>query len=1794
MSDRWKPYLSPKYREHVRNHRSSGQVRNEERVISKFDSRNHRRNHAPKFSSPRDQQCKYMSQDAIRSLAQSLPADVLACAGENESGFLAVYQHGKYCNKSLTLKYLIKMLYLLVKADDSQRITSRVLARLFCADATYAVFVIKVDQLIKEMVTERKGFIRRENQQYLNYLTEIGMKAITIIPKTLLRTFPLLSIMETVQCLSGDGDVSDSLKRKVRSLENLFALADEKKSGANVKDTSLSGPYEHFVDIDILPSLSEVFSDDSKVYLPPNIIRGKYKNWDHYLDVQYRLMREDFLRPLRHGIQHFISPSKNRGRREENIRVYGNVRVQNPVCLFSGIGFQVHFDISHLTKVNWEHSKRLIFGSLLCLSKDNFQHSIMLASVVKKDSTLIKDGFLTVKFEGDTSGFHFNPNDVFTMVESLAYFEAYRHILSKLKEIVLISDTIPFKRYIVDSKLRDIPLPLYSLHMRQFQFDLKDTLEIKSNAMINVLSSWPLYSSTCLDESQLSALRMALTKEVSLIQGPPGTGKTFIGLKVVEALLHNRSVWDCNKEAPILIVCYTNHALDQFLEGIQKIALGEEKPNIVRIGGRCKSMQLSNCILRNKVEEFQSRHELPHSLLRKLSESRSGMQASKNEIHYLLSGSSSTDKYVRCLSELKSVMLYRHFRQLEELHSEDGREVEVWLELRCSSFESKQDYDSGSEVVMLEDGKNNIDISTAVDYIDVDNESKLLEDDRTAEGEDIELSAPPNSKLPGASICVTVQADNAKRRKVEKEEVKDISMSIEEVCSVKDVHSLPLERKWMLYNYWERQCTQHDTLEMRKQIDQYNQWCEKHADCRRKIDEYILRGTDVIGMTTTGAAKHNHILKYINPKIVIFEEAAEIFEAHTITSLTPSVQQLVLIGDHKQLRPKPNSYDLEVKYGLAVSLFERMVKNGIDYVTLGVQHRMRPEISSLIHPSIYPELKDHKSVTNYENVRGIAKNVFMVSHTQPEKSEQGNDATTHINEFEAKYLVALCCHLLKQGYQPHQITILTMYRGQLFELRKRMTRETFEGIRVAVVDDFQGEENDIVLLSLVRSNSYKSIGFLDKSNRICVSLSRAKIGLYVIGNLDMLRDRESTVWPKIISDLEKKCCVGNSLPLCCQVHKDSMVWAEFPEDFLKCPEGGCEKFCGVRLTCGHACPRVCHPKDINHQNYKCLKECGQVLPCDHRCVRKCCECATGCRPCSANVKRVIPLCNHEVSMPCGSNPSSFSCLLPCEKPLQCGHICQARCSEPCTRNCRVKVNEKSVCGHKVKRMCYQAVKCLKKCNTVLDCGDKCSGTCVECHMGRLHKSCNQKCGRQLVCGHLCDFPCPSKCPPCMKVCNNFCIHSRCPKRCYESCTPCMELCQWRCKHLKCTLYCGEICDRPPCNEPCEKILECGHPCIGLCGEKCPSRCRICDKELVCDIFFGTEDEEDARFVQLEDCGHFFEVSGLDAYFGKYADCSGEVKFITCPKCRTPIRTSLRYCNKVKQILKDVEGIKLKQLITNDDLKENFSALKLKAAKSNMVRFIEDKMTSLGCSISNYKKLHPFRVKAMLVQISILSEIINILEVLSTVDQRVADNCKSRYVVCDKGNIIKDLRLMKSFLFQEFLSNQQVLDITAEARRVSCAAKLCKFICELAMKKSQLSEDHSQSILRCIQVVHESGWKLKGLSQDGETGIIAVIKDVSKMHGVGFGICEDERVMIVNAIGLAKGRWFKCANDHFYCIGECGGAMQKAKCPECGLVIGGQSHLLATGNQHAPEMDNSRHPAWSEAANLANFDLANID
>ena len=1807
----------------------------------------------------------FLSMGEIESLAASDSNNVITCLMENEAGFLAAFSFPRNCSHPATLKHLIKLLYVIVKNDNSH-LASRIIAHIMGDTSGMSVFLSNLDLMVKKMPDEIHEHSKEKAVKYLEYIIEIGMFAIAAAPQSVMYTFPYMSVNDTVQRLSQLEMPEDFCILKALS-QSLFSDFSDARLNVTIKNKARATrspeddtpPPQHFTELQVLPLTEEMQPGAKPPFIRPNITCGSYKDWEHYLDVQFRLMREDFVAPLREGIaqceaaaDEFIS----------EVRVYKRVRVGNPVCLPSGVGFEIHFDVSRLQRVNWEHSKRLIFGSLLCLSCDHFQN-ILFATVAHRDPKDLCEGCVLVQFEGDglVDGFQITPDRRYVMVESAAYFEAYRHILEGLRKASpklspLTERLSLFKQYLVDCQLKTpVPAPQYLYLPKKTVFHLKEILNSKaSRSDVEVLNpaSWPSCEDTCLDSSQLKAFIAALTQEISIIQGPPGTGKTFIGLKIVEALVANQQkssnpltdqgpfvrrrnliagVEDCfanrgkSNNLPILVLCYTNHALDQFLEGIMEI--NTKNVNIVRIGGRCKSESLEKCTLKEKVKEFREQQSLPFDLHRESGTLREEIRSFQETIEGAQKRIAITAKgnKIYYLSYLKSFIHRNHFLQLtQEGPTERGREIDVWLDLwYIAEYEEQpipeeQAEKERHERLPEQDSEHSApkDQDSDCEYIKVDAEAQLLEEDRVLDGEDFHI--PKRSVcLPADSVSHTsdmdrlqlnegkwavIQIDNQKRRQRIKKGRINKPMSASEAKGVTNIWNLSMKKRWKLYLYWEDQLIRTQKQHIAKTADEYNRSCKQYALCRQEIDAFVIRHADIVGMTTTGAAKYNHVLSSICPRVVIIEEAAEVFEAHVFTSLTPSVQQLIMIGDHKQLQPKANCYKLEKKYNFCVSLFERLVRNGFPLVTLEVQHRMRPEIASLIHPSIYDKLLNHDDVNHYENIKGVGKNLFFIDHTVPEKILHDKDKS-HANEHEADFLAALCKYLLKQGYLSSQITLLTTYRGQLLELRKKMKRVDFDGVRVAVVDDFQGEENDIILLSLVRSNSEGNIGFLKIQNRICVLLSRAKMGFYVIGNLSVLRDKDVTVWPEILANVSHKQCIGKALPLYCQNHPQTIVTVSCSKDFCKCPEGGCEKKCNARLDCGHTCPRLCHPTDQEHKLTKCRQSCPRVLKCGHACSHQCWECRGGCPPCSVMVVKRIDLCGHDVLMPCHEEPLNYPCTMPCEKALDCTHTCQERCSRPCTFHCKVKVERKLSCGHVTVISCYldpSEVQCREPCNELLDCGHFCSGQCELCRRGRLHIRCWSRCDRQLVCGHMCDFPCTPTCPPCMKKCNNYCVHSRCQKKCYEPCVPCTEPCKWNCRHFRCSQRCGEICDRPPCNEPCKRKLKCGHPCIGLCGEKCPSKCRICNKDEVCEIFFGYEDEEDARFIELEECKHLIEVTACDEWMTQKDETGpSEVQFKTCPKCKSQIRKSRRYGNIIKQTLDDYDSIKKKQLMNlSGDVVAKFREVQSEVVEafcdscpvcSQLERHMKLLKEQLKPTGQHQRDLPLNLVSTVTAQLTYIPFIVKMLTHLRSFKSAIHEHSLHPVIsVEDNKSIENDILAVATFVMQEFLSDQQKHDVQSEIYRILSLLRLKDLWCKVQVQKKQLSSSEVEELITFIHRVRYSGWKLSKLKEEEHDQIAEFTSKVSKKYGVD-GLTDVERIEIVEAIGLSKGHWFKCPNGHFYCIGECGGAMEEGKCPECGAGIGGQHHTLLEDNQLAPEMDGARHAAWSEMANLENFD-----
>ena len=160
-------------------------------------------------------------------------------------------------------------------------------------------------------------------------------------------------------------------------------------------------------------------------------------------------------------------------------------------------------------------------------------------------------------------------------------------------------------------------------------------------------------------------------------------------------------------------------------------------------------------------------------------------------------------------------------------------------------------------------------------------------------------------------------------------------------------------------------------------------------------------------------------------------------------------------------------------------------------------------------------------------------------------------------------------------------------------------------IRVATVDNFQGEESKIVLLSLVRCNPANNIGFLHDCGRVTVMLSRARDGFIALGSRATLTgsSKGRRLWNQVFQLMDTAGQVVEGLPTKCATHgtiRTLCTPAQFKEHS---PDGGCSVPCGARLPCTHLCPLRCHVSDSQHKNVECPM-CARVKELKRKAERK--------------------------------------------------------------------------------------------------------------------------------------------------------------------------------------------------------------------------------------------------------------------------------------------------------------------------------------------------------------------------------------------------------------------------------------------------------------------------------------------------------------------------------------------------------------------------------------------------------------
>lgn len=178
------------------------------------------------------------------------------------------------------------------------------------------------------------------------------------------------------------------------------------------------------------------------------------------MDVQFRLLREDFFSPLRDGLLSYIKKIQGkhkRGLRIDNIRLYEDVQILDQDAKTNN--YTLQFSIKGMQRVNWEGSKRLLFGSLLLLSEDDF-NSFFLFTVADRKPDQLSRGILKANFEGVSLPASVKKKKL-VMAESSVFFEAYRSVLQALQKIS--PDHFPMKEYILGHDFTPAP-PKYLVY----------------------------------------------------------------------------------------------------------------------------------------------------------------------------------------------------------------------------------------------------------------------------------------------------------------------------------------------------------------------------------------------------------------------------------------------------------------------------------------------------------------------------------------------------------------------------------------------------------------------------------------------------------------------------------------------------------------------------------------------------------------------------------------------------------------------------------------------------------------------------------------------------------------------------------------------------------------------------------------------------------------------------------------------------------------------------------------------------------------------------------------------------------------------------------------------------------------------------------------------------------------------------------------------------------------------------------------------------------------------------------
>lgn len=280
-----------------------------------------------------------------------------------------------------------------------------------------------------------------------------------------------------------------------------------------------------------------------------------------------------------------------------------------------------------------------------------------------------------------------------------------------------------------------------------------------------------------------------------------------------------------------------------------------------------------------------------------------------------------------------------------------------------------------------------------------------------------------------------------------------------------------------------------------------------------RINSQLFGEAKVIASTLTGSA--SHLLSGQKFGTLFIDEAAQALEAACWIAIRRA-SRVVLAGDHCQLPPTVKSI-AALKGGLGTTLMERIVARKPSVVTLlTVQYRMNEQIMRFSSNWFYDGRVESAPEVKYRGILDYDNPITWIDTSESDaKEEFVGESFGRINKIEAELtLEALKNYFTKIGRQriadEHiDVGVISPYRAQV-QLLRRMVRKAeffkpYRGcITVNTVDGFQGQERDIIVISLVRSNDDGQIGFLSDLRRMNVAITRARMKLIIVGSVQTM------------------------------------------------------------------------------------------------------------------------------------------------------------------------------------------------------------------------------------------------------------------------------------------------------------------------------------------------------------------------------------------------------------------------------------------------------------------------------------------------------------------------------------------------------------------------------------------------------------------------------------------------------------------------------------------------------------------